>query len=580
MSKKKKKERHVSNDLLFPIMLILCVMPFVVRLAIYDCGYGDFDWYSSNGEIEDLYQYFRCYFFEIVAVFTSIVLAFYMFLNKEKIRGFRMLWPLGIYGVMVIVSTLMSVNLGASLQGNYYQFQPMLVLLGYLIMFFYTYQVLEKETDYRTIWRGIVVVALLMFFVGGFQIFKKDLLDFAFMQRLVMSEELYSIYGGTMETIFSGNNVYLSLFNPNYASAFLCMMAAVTGVMSYSEQDKKRRGLYLVLFIGILVLMWFTYSRGSIVSFAAAILVFLLVIPKSKGTFLKYFIPGMIAVVAVLVVIDGCNNFKYLNRWVEKPVEQNITSLVTDDQGISLCYYGEDYLVTIDGETPVVYDGKGKQMPLTETEDDYVLETEHPFSMFVSTGEDAELLYMSIDELMFTFTKSEEGYGFRTRNEKITTMRDVEKVDFHGWEYLGSGRVYIWSRTLPLLAKHLLAGSGPDTFAEVYPQDDYLGKAYYAKSTTVIMERPHNDFLLQWVQVGGLACVSLVVFYIFLLIRGGKYFAHCPLDTMKDRLGCGCYFACLCYMVESFFNDSTLFTTPMFWIFAGITLAASYENKH
>lgn len=40
-----------------------------------------------------------------------------------------------------------------------------------------------------------------------------------------------------------------------------------------------------------------------------------------------------------------------------------------------------------------------------------------------------------------------------------------------------------------MLKHDILKGSGPDTFAEVFPQNDYAGKMIYAESTGRIMER-------------------------------------------------------------------------------------------
>ena len=51
------------------------------------------------------------------------------------------------------------------------------------------------------------------------------------------------------------------------------------------------------------------------------------------------------------------------------------------------------------------------------------------------------------------------------------------------------------------------------------------------------------------------------------------------LSDMRTRLGLGCYLGCICYMTGSLFNDSTLYTTPVFWIFAGIALASAYEAE-
>ena len=74
------------------------------------------------------------------------------------------------------------------------------------------------------------------------------------MQRLVMSKEQFAEYGGTLETIFSGNNVFLSLYNPNYAGVFLTIFAPVFAVMCSSEKEKKKKIFYGILCAGCLIL--------------------------------------------------------------------------------------------------------------------------------------------------------------------------------------------------------------------------------------------------------------------------------------------------------------------------------------
>lgn len=92
-----------------------------------------------------------------------------------------------------------------------------------------------------------------------------------------------------------------------------------------------------------------------------------------------------------------------------------------------------------------------------------------------------------------------------------------------------------------------------------------------------MIEKPHNDYLMQWVQNGFLALVAMIAFYVLLLKKCGTFYYKRELSDMKTRLGLGCYLGCICYMAGSLFNDSTLYTTPVFWIFAGIALASAYE---
>ena len=91
---KQKEKQQGFNDLLIPMLLILCIMPFIVRLALYSCGYAKYPWYSDEDVIMDLYSYYRCYFFEVVAIFTAAVLAFRIGLFPEN-RKNENIYPVG-----------------------------------------------------------------------------------------------------------------------------------------------------------------------------------------------------------------------------------------------------------------------------------------------------------------------------------------------------------------------------------------------------------------------------------------------------------------------------------------------------
>lgn len=127
-----------------------------------------------------------------------------------------------------------------------------------------------------------------------------------------------------------------------------------------------------------------------------------------------------------------------------------------------------------------------------------------------------EELIFWLDDYTLEFSKLAAGYYYETEWGKADEMVEIPHANFHGLEYLGNGRLYIWSRILPMLKHYILKGSGPDTFAEVFPQNDYVGKMIYAESTGRIMERAHNDFLAHWVQTGLLSLLALLLFYVFL----------------------------------------------------------------
>lgn len=568
------------NDLLFPILCVLCLMPFIVCLAEYDYGYSSYLWHSDNSVAQDLYAYYRSLFFELIAVISLCILVLRMILYREKQKPGRIFVPLAVYGLFALLSTVFSINPRASLTGNFYQFQSIFVLLGFCLMAFYSYQVMEREQDYRTIVRGIVVVFLLISVTGWFQVFGYDLLNFEWMQRLVMSEEQFAEYQGTLVDVFSGNNVFLTLYNPNYAAVFLLMFTAVFAVMAYGEQEKKKRLGYLLLLFASLILLWFTYTRAAFVSLAAGAVVFVLCRGKGLLKSCKYILPGILTLAAALVGVDAVNGFHYLSRIADEEKHSKIEEIRTLQDGISITYDGTVLILSMDEKRLYVEDGEGNMAALEQNEDGEWL---IPFAELIPaifTGRDGELSCMiQIEGYPLEFVKTEEGYFYRNEDGKLDEMTEIPHIDLHGLEYLGSGRLYIWSRVIPMLKGYLLVGSGPDTFAEAFPQNDYVGKMVYAESTRRVMEGAHNDYLTRWVQTGMVSVAALLVFYVLLFRRCFSAYRNCPLETVRQRLGFGCFLACVCYLICCLFSDSSLYTTPVFYVFVGIALSATEKRK-
>lgn len=301
----------------------------------------------------------RIFLFVVAA--AVVVLVFRMGLYRERTKSIRVFLPLAVYSGFTVLSAIFSDNPKAAWLGGFVSLEGAFVLIGYCVIAFYTYQILEQESDYRSIMRAVRMMFVLQSVVGWFQVCKHDLLNYEWVQRLVMPDALFAEYGGAIEDVFTGNNVFLTLYNPNFAAIFLVMFAAVFAVFSVTSASRKERIIYGIYLVD--AMEWNGHKE----------------------------------------------------------------------------------------------------------------------------------LFFLIDDYSLEFAKLAAGYYYETEWGKEDLMVDIPHVDFHGLEYLGSG---------------------PDTFAEVFPQNDYVGKMIYAESTARIMERAHNDFLVRWVQTGFLSLLALVVFYV------------------------------------------------------------------
>lgn len=129
----------------------------------------------------------------------------------------------------------------------------------------------------------------------------------------------------------------------------------------------------------------------------------------------------------------------------------------------------------------------------------------------------------------------------------------------------GSGRIYIWRNTLPLLRDRLLLGGGADTFSHrmtaafIRVQED--GRAIRRG-----IDCAHNEYLNILVNQG----LPALVFYLAALI--------CSLTAWLRRGGGAAAAltgaAVLCYALQAFFGISTPSCTGFFWVLWGLLEAA------
>lgn len=134
---------------------------------------------------------------------------------------------------------------------------------------------------------------------------------------------------------------------------------------------------------------------------------------------------------------------------------------------------------------------------------------------------------------------------------------------------MGSGRGYIWSRSIPLLRDTWFLGHGPDTYAMYFPQQDAVGKLMYLGSTHKIVDKPHNIYLQQAINTGIISLLALLVLWGGYLLQSLIIYWQSDFKDWKARAGVAIMAAVAAYLVTGFFNDSVISVAPVFWILLG-----------
>ena len=154
----------------------------------------------------------------------------------------------------------------------------------------------------------------------------------------------------------------------------------------------------------------------------------------------------------------------------------------------------------------------------------------------------------------------------------------VDTLGFAGKEALGSARGYIWSRSLPLLRDTLVLGHGPDTFAMVFPQQDFSGKFQAYGTTDMLVDKAHNFFLQTALNTGVLSTLALVILFGWYLATSARLYFRNPAGDMRTAVGVACFVGVVGYLGAAVFNDSVVSVAPVFWALLGLGVRMNVEN--
>ncbi|MEH7417107.1 O-antigen ligase family protein [Neobacillus drentensis] len=179
-------------------------------------------------------------------------------------------------------------------------------------------------------------------------------------------------------------------------------------------------------------------------------------------------------------------------------------------------------------------------------------------------------LLLTFGLLLFAINLTENGFYFQRINSVVTDSMSVATEQATGHE--GSSRFFIWKKSLPLVKDYFWIGSGPDTFEFIFkasPKEmlEFLG------STDTKVDKAHNEYLQIAITLGTPVLV-IYLLLIFVVLRKA-FLAVKKVQGNEKIIIYGLIATIFGYLIQAFFNISTVPVAPIFWSVLGISLAKS-----
>ena len=603
-----KKEKNLSSILaIIPILMIVIFVPIAVRALKVETYLADYIWYSKATTTMDIFLKIKSILFLIFCTLMILYIEYSVFVTyledkKNKLEKSKhpltsnllidekCFIPLALYMLLVVVSTIASKYSRIAFRGMVEQFETMWILLGYGMVVFYTYLFLSTTKQLQILVNTIIIMTTIVVSIGFSQLIGHDFFQTSFGKSLISKNEL--------SFRFEKGHVYATLYNPNYVGLFVALLIPLLLIVMYSVKGYTKRILSGLLVIGMICCAFGSKSSSGIIGIIAGLLALVLLLAIMNRSYIrkqtKKIISGIAICIFVFIVanisLDNpvgnyiTETYKTITDSAAKP-ESSLSNIITRDDAVELVYKDEPLIIQFsveNGQYAFVFrDSTGSELEQQLSSDSsFITITDERYTDFkfsITQYDNIICFVVNVENSVWYFTNQTDGTYYYCNNYGKLLKID-QKQEFKAYWNIGSGRGYIWDKTIPVLKAHPILGTGPDTFALYFPNTDYLN-LYHTGFSNEVITKPHSLYLQIATQTGIPSLIAFVVFYAMYAISSLRLYMKYSLERYEVRIGIAILSGTFGYLVTSIANDSTITVAPLFWTLIGVGLAINRMIK-
>lgn len=565
-----------------PLALVVFLVPLIVYLKPVKLdGIGAMYW---GADVQpDFFCYYKMVWLLLLVITGWILFIYVSYKQQLNIKKSKLYIPLGVYAVLVILSTILADYHDIALYGFPDRWEGMWVLLAYLSLAFLAINLINNEKHIRLVVGSLLCSAIVIGAIGLGQYLGHDFFNSPLGKSLILPAS-YEHFKDQMSIYFGAGTVYATLYNPNHVGSYMAMLFCFSSVLIMAIKKWQYRVLITAISLLMFAVLLGSNSRSSLIAAVLAILVFIVIAVKNRKLSWRTVLMLGGGIFIVLLVLNLLSNGAVVNRvvsifsvkepiLVSDQVPGGIDNIIMTDKEVEfVTSQGNMSLYFAGGQLSFKEDGK----PIEFRVDDkgniiFINNKIEGFSFILQENR----VKMMKGPYNLTFVLTPNGiYHVNDRGQQVV-LKEAEKWGFSGNESFASGRGYIWSRSIPMLKETILVGHGPDSFEIYFPQDDYLGKIKAHMSFNQRIEKPHNQYLQMGINTGIISLLAFIALLIMYFGSSMKLYWNKPAGNTYVTVGLACFIALLAYAGAAVFNDSTVSVAPVFWVLLGLGISCN-----
>lgn len=567
-----------------PIIIFAGLVPLLVGYTQYIYPPVGVSWNPNGINGADLFNLVKARGIMLSGVLSIIYLFFTITMKRQNLLENKTFLAVVAMVVMLFCSLLFSFNKYVAVIGAYERFEGVLVWLSYIACALYTAWLFKEKVSREIVLKAILFSGLFITGIGVCQYVSFDLFKWLPFQKMILPAEAV----GKIGFIFEKGRIYSTLYNPNYVAFYVAMMLPFSALMIFWEESKVFKGLWVLYSILLGICLLGSEGRGGMLGLAGAAIAVAVIYLLKKINNPKVSIA--IITLGTVIVISACS-FLAMGKItkVKGDVVVNTTQvsdIQIDKDNVHIQYGKNQINLKMDTQNLTsmcqVVDENGEPIAAVKDANNFfnIQDERYPNAkyLYAEAGEGVYYIELQLDNVSWPFIMQKEGFKFINNFGALSAMKPVDRWGFEGSERVGSNRGYIWSRALPVFFKAPIFGNGPDNFAFVFPQEDYVSKQIYYEDKNILVDKPHNFYIQMLTSFGLFGAIAL---YAIFGISVSFIYNRFVYTHSRDKW---LYLAVLCgifgYLGAGMFYDSTVNVSPVFWTFIGVGLQGFFgEGK-
>lgn len=586
-SRKEDTEVLASYWLLAPLIAIAVIIPMVMKSYQYDPKLQGFDWYVGTERQTDYFLHCKMVLLIITEVYILGAVAWLYKSSGKKLDWSPKFIPLAAYGVLCIVSTVLSENSYFGIHGGFEQFEPVWLLLGYCLIAYYAFLVLRSEQALRRFIGWFIAGIAILMVLGIAQGMGYDPILMPWLRNIIAPEST------NLHNTIEGNRVYLTLYNSNYVGTYLTLVVPVLFTVILTARKRWQKICCGILLLVSVYVLYMSNSKAGFISLLTS--VFLLVLLYRKNILVRRIVLSCIVIMLVAFAAINFSKDNYIINEIKNAItltepETPLKCIETKKDRVRITYHNDTLdILSLQQNGKILYrfiDGEGQTLqPVYDEENNrYVFEDERfPFQLIGVERDDFKGFCVTIEEFDWLFSNrmikgDTTYYAFRTiHSQPMKLKKDTRKYNtfLEAHHNLLTKRGYIWARTLPLLKKYFWTGTGPDVFVTAFPNGDLVGMANLDVQNSYVT-KPHSLYLQIAVQTGVPSLLCVLVFFGWYIIDSFRLYWKSEDTGYLSKVGRCLFISVIGYLVAGLTNDSMNAVTSIFYLLIGSGTGINY----